>query len=269
MKQANDRDYWDKLEIIIKFFNGIVITLLTIFIGYGAQKVADSFKYGELTQKLLGDLSMQDANNKVKRDLSIITLNRTIGDEKHQMIADMAEVICKSDSSTLKEKTVAFNILKERDSSRAKQLEDAFNRNRLVNLADSFIRKNSISLPNANPLDSNPNPRIHNPIIAENIKQIGSTNTTVFIQTNKNRENLSTISSMLSKHAYLVPGIEEIDKKFKNSVRYFNPEDAGTALTIAKKIEQSDANWKCDIQQFKNPQNKIPPGQIEVWIYQD
>jgi hypothetical protein len=263
------RDNWDKLESLTKFFNGIVIATLTVIIGYGTQRVSDSVKYGQLIQRLLTNLSVQNDSGKIKRDLSLITLNRTIGDEKPQLIADMSEVICKSDSSSIREKTVAFNILKERDSSKARLLQQAFLKNRMISLNDTFVRKNSISLAEASALDQTPIPNLNNLVIEKsNQSQIGSSTTTVFIQTNRNQANLSRIQNGLTEKGYLVPMLQEINQHFPNTVRYFNPDDADAASRIIQYLEKINPKWKCQIQLLKNPNDKIPAGHIEVWLYQ-
>jgi hypothetical protein len=263
------RDNWDKLETLTRVFNGVLIATLTVVIGYGTDQVAESVKYGELIRKLLTNLSIENDSGKIKRDLSLITLNRTIGDEKPQLIADMSEVICKSDSANIGEKTVAFNILKERDSTRAKSLQQSFLKNRIVSLNDTFVRKNSISMAEASPSDQDPVPNLSNLLVERNGQsQIGSSTTTVFIQTNKNRQNLAKIQNSLSAKGYLVPVVQEIDKHFQNSVRYFNPEDAAEASAIIQTMEKINPKWKCQIQLLKNTNNKVPVGHIEVWLHQ-
>jgi hypothetical protein len=54
--------------------------------------------------------------------------------------------------------------------------------------------------------------------------------------------------------------------KFRNTVRYFNNDDALTAAEIVKKITAVKSEWKCEILKMNNPGNLIRPGQIEVWI---
>jgi hypothetical protein len=263
------KDVWAKMEVIIKFFNGVVFAGLTIVIAYGSQKVADSIRYGELCQKLLADLSIRDTQLKVRRDLSLITLNRTIGKEKGEMLAEMAEVICLNDSSSFNVKNTAFSILKEHDSMRANVLRANFITNSELRLKDSSIRKNSISSPEADPDNTNPVPTNNMKVIENTQTSIGASIPTIFIQTNKNKNALMNVKTKLAASKYIVPQIEEINKPFRNSVRYFNSEDVSTALSIAQNLNEVNPTWKCEVQLLKNISNKVPPGQIEVWIHQD
>lgn len=264
---AEKRDFWDKLEIGTKFFSGVVLASLVFMVGIGTQKVVDSIKYGELSQKLLQDLSLPDSSNKVRRDLSLIILNRTIGEDKEIMLADMAEVICQGDSTSLKGKEVAYGILYERDSTRALKLKNNSRRTELVIYASGELRKNVISTANALPEDLNPVPNLDT-VAIQKIKDVsvGAPITTVFIQSNKNYGKLKDVKSTLEEMGFLVPNIERIGLKFRNTVRYFNNDDALTAAEIVKRITAIKSDWKCEILKMNNPGNLIRPGQIEVWI---
>jgi hypothetical protein len=129
------------------------------------------------------------------------------------------------------------------------------------------LRKNVISTANALPEDLNPVPNLDT-VAIQKIKDVsvGAPITTVFIQSNKNYGKLKDVKSTLEEMGFLVPNIERIELKFRNTVRYFNNDDALTAAEIVKKITAVKSEWKCEILKMNNPGNLIRPGQIEVWI---
>lgn len=263
------KDNWDKLEIIIRFFNGIVITGLTVVIAVYAQKVTDSIRYGELTQRLLHDLALSDDSVRIKSDLALITLNRTIGDKNPSLITDMAELIYLNDTASAKERTVAFTILEQRDSLRGKKLRDS-----LFKQNTDFSNKGRISntsLPSAKPNDTNNIIRQdtisgQKAIYMELSKSLFPI---VYIQTKtfqfKQKKELADLADTLKSMSYVVPQIEVVKKVFANEVRYFNDDDIDKAYIVAQKIK-TIVKIQCRVQKLNNPNNIISKGQIEVWI---
>ena len=263
----SNKDAWDKLDIFIKFFNGFILAGLTFAVSWGSYHVANSIKYGELSQKMLGDLTTPISENKIRRDLALIVLNETIGNDQPDLISEIAEVIYLNDSVSQKEKGVAFRILKIRRPSEADSLLKIATANTNLLLQDTTTRMKIISSPQLT-ADNNPVMEINNTAVqALNLSLAQSFSTVVYIQTNnKDKQKLKPLADYLKQQNYKVPSIETIHQPFENSIRFFNAADAIKAKEIADEMKRMNPKWECKIEKLPNPDNKVPAGQVEVWI---
>jgi len=70
-----EKDNWGKFEIV---FKTIVLGIIPIVIGFGADNIAQSLKRGELVRSLISDLTQPNT----KRDVALIALDAAIQENK-------------------------------------------------------------------------------------------------------------------------------------------------------------------------------------------
>ena len=75
---SEEKDWWDKCDVIGKIVSGVLLAVITISLGFYARmyqqiedKKAATLKRVELIEKMVGDLSQSE--NSVKRDIALET----------------------------------------------------------------------------------------------------------------------------------------------------------------------------------------------------
>jgi hypothetical protein len=266
------KDKWEKLDIFTKFFNGVILAVLILIVKIGSEKITYSLQYGAMVQKTITDLSNTSSDNKVRRDLSLITLNRTIGDQQPKLIAELSEIIYINDTIKNNERNTAFKIMKERDPERALYYEnkimDEINETRTdVLYNDSELTTDSLNSSNENKSCEKTfkSPSINKALSILKDKIKISIDNIVYIQVAENNNSITSISEELKNNGYKVPSVEIVNGNFHNCVKYFNAIDAIKAHEITNIIERK-LNIKIKIIKVDNENANIPDGQIEVWI---
>jgi len=261
-EEKKKRDFWDILEIIGRLFNALVIALLGIAVTVGTNKITTSLKYGDLTQKMISDLSSTDQKGKIASDLSLLTLNRIIGDDNPALVVEIADRIYKNDSVRSDESSTALNILLERAPGKAMKYKQEAREMITKN------RNNVISSPESHDTTASPVKSVtpgQQSIINSISKALRNR---IYIQTNQDKQNLVPLRKSLQEMGFEVPEIEMIHKPFTASVRYFNLEDAGNAENILSLCVKMFPGKNIRIIKLQNKDNQVPVGQIEVWISQ-
>ncbi|MCK4761222.1 MAG: hypothetical protein KAW12_03420 [Candidatus Aminicenantes bacterium] len=112
--EQNVRDIWGKLEIIGKLISGVLLALITILIGIGVNRVDESLRKGALVQSLISDLT-QD-KERFRRDVALLALDRTIGDDDPEIVVDIAWQILVNKPPGFNNAAgdIAFNIIGKR-----------------------------------------------------------------------------------------------------------------------------------------------------------
>ncbi len=113
--------------ILGRLFAGVVLVGIGFILKTGADSVKQSLETGNLVQTLIEDLTTEGA----RRDVALIALNRSVGEEKRGMVAKIAERLIldiaesESDRQIYKEARLyitALEILDEIDPDRAEHL---------------------------------------------------------------------------------------------------------------------------------------------------
>ncbi len=121
------KDFWDKMDVLGRVFAGVVLVGIGVVLKTGADSVKQSLETGNLVQTLIEDLTTEGA----RRDVALIALNRSVGEEKRGMVAKIAERLIldiaesESDRQIYKEVRLyitALEILDEIDPHRAADL---------------------------------------------------------------------------------------------------------------------------------------------------
>ena len=121
------KNFWDKMDVLGRLFAGVVLVGIGFILKTGADSVKQSLETGNLVQTLIEDLTTEGA----RRDVALIALNRSVGEEKRGMVAKIAERLIldiaesESDRQIYKEARLyvtALEILDEIDPDRAEHL---------------------------------------------------------------------------------------------------------------------------------------------------
>lgn len=113
------RDSWSKLEIIAKLVGDLVLVALTLVIANGTHKISTALQTGELTQQLLSDLASADSTSALRHEIALAALNYTVWDQNPSLVWEVCERIVSNSDYKVVDRTYAFNILRERDSTQA------------------------------------------------------------------------------------------------------------------------------------------------------
>jgi hypothetical protein len=264
-----ERDDWSKLEIIAKLLGNVFLVALTVAITYGANKISAALHTGEFTQKLLTDLARVDSSSNLRHEIALAALNHTVWEQNPKLVWEVcARIITNTDFKTV-DRTYAFKILKERDSTQA------------LNLVRTFP---SVTSPKNLPVDSLKSPQTKDTIaatpsqagrgpdeayhdIVEN--ELGNI---VFIQFQGDiqRSVIKRLQDELNATGYNAPGVDRVEGDYSNEIRYFHKEDAAFAIKVCEITQQflmktgKDSQLNCRDLSVKKFQ--APKGQVEVWL---
>lgn len=253
------KDTWDKLDVIGKLLSGVVFACIAIVLGVGSEKIATALKKGSLVQSLITDLTNRESTT--RQDVALIALNYSVGKENSSMVAEIAERIffdLKNTDSSLG--GIAFKILKERKPSRAteivhkiqEQLSDSSIRSKNISAADTSIRPNFKSEPSTSRL------------LAARVFE-----TIIYIQFrgDKAAQKIEGLRTEFLDNGYHAPGVERKEGSFKNSVRYYHPEDKELAEKVARTAKEFyEDKFEFRLQDLSGRGYNAQVGQIEVWV---
>lgn len=245
------KDIWEKLDVISRMINIAFLAVIATFIKIGADNIANSIKRGELVKSLISDLTTQDI--KVRQDIALIALNRSIGDSQPKLVVEIAKtiLISQKDVSDLTGQQ-AYKIIQERDPEEAEII-----RKEADNVLKNF-RRDLLSPPNIEGTPKQPPPQAQRlASIFTNVVYIQYRGPAFKAEVQRFREELHK----LNFHA---PGVEAVEADFSNNIRFFHKEDE----IQAKKVQTLAQDF------FKKPfalhdfsgKFRVPRGQIEVWV---
>lgn len=256
------KDIWDKLDIVGKIVSGIVLVAIAIVLERGSNKIANSMQSGQLVQSLISDLAVPDTT--IKQDIALIALNHAVGAQNPALVLQICERILENtkdyDDITGK---VAFEIIRDRDPERAKQIEKE-----ALEIAQ---REQSIQRSAAVP-SSQPSQKATELPSSKFISRVLQNIVYIQIRNNAYREQIKRLQDELQFAGFTVPGIEQVESDFRNSIRYFHEENR----SMAERIKQIAVDFFQDegiyldisIQNLSNTEmsRRTSPGRVEIWI---
>ena len=264
------RDFWDKADIIGKLLSGVVLAAIAVVIKLGADNIAMSQREGELVIKVMTDLT--DTQRVARQDLALIALNHSVSKRNRQLVVDIAERLLRDTTGLAAGKSaglnsVAFSILRQRDSARAAGVERFYldtlivarGRSDVITNADTSVR--TISAANDTAAQA----------VAEVLAPFSSQVVYIQFQGALQREVIDTLRTNLRSAGFTAPGAERMASSFDSSVRYFHAQDRELADSVTRMINRFTAARGIDIgalpvQNLSNRGFRAPRGQIEVWL---
>ena len=257
------KDSWDKLDTIGKIVSSLVLVVIAMFIKTGSERIAFSLQSGQLVQSLISDLTTKD--QQTRQDVALLALDNSIGDEKPQMVAAIAERLFRDtqeqDSARMHALgSVAFRVLEKRDPDRAAAIRASL---------DSLIN-NSRAAVVSNPDTAAPQLQ-QAPVESQLITRVF--NSIVYVQfRNENERTLAqALRDTLNSAGLHSPAIDQENGNYRNWVRYFHPEDRNLAVT-ASELASAVARKKGHTVEFRvqdlsgNTRFRAGKGHVEVWI---
>ncbi len=300
----NDKDNWDKFNIVIDFFSKIILVSIPIAITIGANNISQSLKRGQLVESLIDDLSL----TKARRDVAFIALDDALDEKKkcilwfckndtkddpvieigYVLIKNKFEEILKSSKSeelSNKEDWVAeqvrdvetiLKIISKRSSEGQYQkqlIETLESLQRLVISSDSESLSKDKDIKKIRSIRS----KILEPISEEVIKQTPSLSgiRIVYIQYDGSDIRAKVFQKYLNNDGVVAPGLEKIKGITKNEIRYANQEDYDIALKLEDRLEAiekekcQDESFKLELIDLSDSGYTVPSGQFEIWLKAD
>ena len=262
------KDIWDKLDIIGKFFTAAVLGLIALFLKTGSDNIAVSLKKGDLVKSLISDLTAKE--NPVRQDIALIALDYSVEegnkDGGNDMVANIAERVFSdirpSDTTKVGNETgkIAFQILTKRNPERALALQ-----NEILTTAQNPTTRASLrsspGLAKAEVKSSDEARLIAR--VAENIIYIQYKGTIP-------RDTVEALRKLLATEGYNAPGVEKVTYQFDNSIRYYHSQDKPLANKIAviatNYLKTKNININFKLVDLSNRKYKAQTGQVELWI---
>lgn len=256
----------------------MLIAIFVVITAYNTNNLKaniDSIKVnqdeGVAVNKFISDLT-QENNSTVKYDYSFLALERYLkntGEKGKLKIQD-------------KEMLVGFakTLIYDRINQNSLDSLNIINR---LNIPTTFLEKNDsialtqiktdvntkfrlLNLPKNIPIDNDF--KLLKPV-SEFKDALESKTVTVLMKkliyiqfSNKiKKDEVKAIQDKLKSKAWFAPGVEFIPGNYQNTIRYFHDEDWEIANQANKILEE-----KYVIIKVKSYENKVPKGQIELWI---
>lgn len=286
---ADEKDWWDKTDIIAKIITSFVLAIFTISLGWWSYRYKERedekaavLKKKESFQSSIGSLSERES--KSGRDITLIAMDSLLAEdranEEDKQYVDILLKIAKyiyENGTNSEDRKVAYQILDRRDHDLASQIEKDFK--------EKF---NSTNTPQKDVISS----ADEKPATDKDKPTVGGTQTieTVTLKQNAPSKEAQQISAVFPQIIYIqyqdenqsdmanklkialnvkpifAPGIELVPGKYKNSVRYFNTEDKIFAKQISDRVNEIFNGCGIKFEPVMYSNFKTPKGQIEVWI---
>jgi hypothetical protein len=257
------KDSWDKLDTVGKIISSLVLVVIAMFIKTGSERIAFSLQSGQLVQSLISDLTTKE--QQTRQDVALLALDNSIGDEKPQMVAAIAERLFRDTQEQDSARahalgSVAFRVLERRDPQRAEAIRASL---------DSLINNDRAAVV------SNPDTAVAQtaqaPVQSQLITRVF--NSIVYVQfRNENERRIAqALRDTLNATGLHSPAIDQEDGNYRNWVRYFHADDRGLATTAAD-LAAAVARKNGHTVQFKvqdlsgNTRFRAGKGHVEVWI---
>ena len=277
-----ERHDWLKyLDIITKVVVGLILAVATFFINTNNEiqkrsnelkqkEIDNNLKYGDFTKSLMTELLNKDTTSHLHRDIALIILNRTLGDENQKLIANIGYSLVldylQNNSRNADQRSIqtVISIVKERDIVTYNTIDDLW---KSYNAETKVVEGSSKETNEA--VKKNADTNIVSVISKEKLDKLTlfPSVATVFIQVNNNdeptRAKARVCLSYLKNVGFNTPGIEAITSfKFPNTIKYFYDNDFKSAKIIQEKM---NAQFGDSIIIQRQYNTKARPGIIEVW----
>lgn len=275
MPEPKPKDNWDKMDIVGKLLSGVVLAVIAVVIKSGTDRIAASQHRGDLVRALIADLTTQD--QPTRQDVALIALNHSVGDANPKLVVEIVERLVLDTTAYSKTelaagevlRTVAFRILKERDSvlsDSVKQKVEQWFESRTAN--DPALRSRLRSDPDTTRAVL---PDSTAQAAARLLAPVSSNVVYLQFQPSVKRQHMERLRKHLDKRGFFAPGVEYIENDFSSSVRYFHSEDSVQAARVAEIT--TNFLWNEQIpadslvrQNMSGRGFRAPRGQIEVWL---
>ena len=258
------KDIWDKLDILGKLTSSIIFVLIALFLKIGADKIAVSLETGSLVQSLITDLTT--LNQKTRQDVALIALDHTVGDEKPQLVSEIAqrifEDLVKSNPSEQDSAlgSVAWKICLRRDPQSAEQQREQM----LIAQVNELQKLRPQEGKGAKPQIEKPTVKTR--LLSETFPNL------VYIQfqPEDQRERMESLRNYLNQNGYYAPGVEHVKDNFNPGVRFFHPGDATLAEEVARVTEtfmqEKGRELKLRIIDLSGKGYKVREHLVEIWL---
>lgn len=268
------KDLWDKLDIFVKLFSSLVLAAIALIIQNSANEISSSIQKAQLLNDLINGLSTKKLEEAGKRDLSLIALDYTFGQEQSSLVPMVAERVYQNiepfdDEAT---KTAVTIITKYKGRLWVEQLRKE--RLRIINKTSAKNQEKNTSDPRASVDASKIAAKQSSPEKAENFARLieSEFDNIVYIQYRSNSlyDSAKNLRKELQKATFNAPGIQQVNEQFSNEIRYFHNEDKDLAIRVKTLTDQFFAH-QTPTRTFKlvaltGTKFKAPKGQVEIWI---
>lgn len=266
------KSFWDILDILSKFTTGFLLVVIAFVLDIGSKRIAQSNEESKIIQSLIEDLTTKQAES--RNDVALLSLEKylvTKPDNKNferdkAYITEVAETILKQrihdDSSFSLESSIPFKIVNKYDTAEANLVLTQYSESRIdtSKATNQNIPLTAAVVNNLQPLVQSKNATEANVLSSFNKKFC-------YIQYNNNAaaDKVRRFQDTLKSKQWIAPGIQYVDGNYENIVKYFNAEDKQLAERCAALAKESlNINFK--IVPIISSKNKVPKGQLEVWI---
>ncbi|MFE4107580.1 hypothetical protein [Almyronema epifaneia] len=282
--QSAAKDIWDIVGIVGGFLPTLLLGIIPFII---TDRITTSLETGRFTQSLIQDLASNQPDTKLRQDVALVALDRSVGcgkddtvdtNERCILVAEIAEQIyLNSLGSEVPEeqklKSLSFKILERRHGQRANQLRQ-----------DS---RTQAAAEDVAVVQNSPTPAAETPVPTQSAQLLARTQPSVvylqvIYQTEPNRDLAASLQAAIQTDnvsetpaTVSVPEIEFIqgDNSYQDSIRYFNPADRETAFQLKALIENFFASQaelsgakRFQVLDFTQSTYTAPVGQFEVWV---
>jgi hypothetical protein len=274
------RDAWDWLDLGTKVTSGVLLAGIAIFIKMGTDEIAAAHRRGDMVRNLISDLTTKEA--RTRQDLALIALNHSIGDQDVDLMTEIAERLVfdtagYSNAASPADQpfaTVAFRILEQRNKGRADSLRSVL---RARTEAIASVPETRAAL-RSSP-DSGHTRAVETKAdssaaaaLTQLVTPIQSRIVFIQFQGDLERPVVQQLRQRFNSAGFVSPDVERVTSgQFNSSVRYFHPEDAATADSVAEIartfVQQQRLRVpSVPVLSFAGRGFNAPRGQVEVWI---
>src|SRR5690242_13041735 len=266
------KSFWDILDIISKFTTGFLLVVIAFVLDIGSKRIAQSNEESKIIQSLIEDLTTKQQES--RNDVALLSLEKYLiakPDNKNletnkAYIKEVAETILKQrihdDSSFSLESSIPFKILNKYDTAEANLIFTEYSENKIdtSKIINQSVPLTAAAVNNLQPLAQSKNSTEAN-VISSFKKKL------CYIQYNNAAaaDKVRKFQDTLKSKQWIAPGIQEVDGNYDNIVKYFNAEDKQLAERCAA-LAKASFNINFKIVPIISSKNKVPTGQLEVWI---
>jgi hypothetical protein len=248
------------------------LVVIAFVLDIGSKRIAQSNEESKIIQSLIEDLTTKQAES--RNDVALLSLEKylvTKPDNKSfetdkAYITEVAETILKQriydDSSFSLESSIPFKIVNKYDTAEANLIFTEYSENKIdtSKIINQNIPLTAAAVNNLQPLAQSKNATEAN-IISSFKKKL------CYIQYNNtaSADKVRKFQDTLKSKQWIAPGIQQVSGKYDNIVKYFNAEDKQLAERCAA-LAKASFNIDFKIVPIISSKNKVPIGQLEVWI---
>lgn len=260
---AKTKDRWDKLDVAGKLLSGVLLAVIAVVLERGSAKISQSMQTAQLVQSLISDLAAPDTT--IRQEIALAALNRAVWDQNPELVWDVCERILTNSQYLDVTRDYAFQVVFERDSTRAKGLLAARGSSDLVRTTADSIAGDTT--PQGMTLSRVPDPLTQR-LLSRYLQKV------VYIQYHgRGAQDIAQgLRRRLIDDGFTSPDGERVDPRV-NRVYYFYSEDSAAAYHLADITRSYFANARVNASlpdeiKVRNLAGKYsaPEGQLEVWI---